>query len=92
MADLVGIRIDPAQTGTVFSASGELEVVYGRVTLEIGRGRGRHRWVATVALADQAWQEAALGHLGFLRYFDASFLGGRREVRLRRNAVPLPKV
>lgn len=35
-------------------------------------------------------QEALLGHRGFLQYFDATFSGAKREVKLRRNAEQFP--
>jgi hypothetical protein len=48
LADLVGIVLDPSQTGTALTASGEMAVTYADVTFEIGQGRGKRRWRATV--------------------------------------------
>lgn len=88
VSDLVGIVVDPRHTGTILSASGEMTVTYGTVILEFGQGRERQRWQTMVGVVQQPWQEALLGHAGFLRYFDVTFLGGKREVRLSRNKVP----
>lgn len=90
MAELVGIITEPLKTATVMSASGEMTVEYGEVIFEFGRGRGKAQWRAVVGIVDQPWAEAVLGHTAFLRYFDATFFGGKREVRLKRNGVKLP--
>ena len=91
MAELVDVAVDLSPATTMLSASGEVEVVYGQVTLEVGRGRGRYRWQGTVGIVDQPWEEAVLGHAGFLRYFDVTFFGERREARLKRNRLALPQ-
>jgi hypothetical protein len=88
LADVVGVVVDPLQTGTADSASGPMAVNYGRVTLELEKGRERYRWNTMVAIADQPWQEAILGHIGFLRHFDVEFRGEKRDVRLKRNRLP----
>ena len=90
IADLIGVVVDPTQTSVATSASGELPIVYGKVTLEIGKGKGRYRWQATVGVVNQPWQEAILGHAGFLHYFNAVFSWSKREVRLTRNDIALP--
>jgi len=91
VADLIGIKANTSQTSTVMSASGEMTVSYGRVTIEIGHGRQKYRWGAIVGIVEQPWQEALLGHIGFLRYFDVTFLGAKQEVKLKRNTIPFPK-
>ncbi|MEX0678230.1 MAG: aspartyl protease family protein [Pirellulales bacterium] len=91
MAELVGMEVDASRTAIVTSASGEMSVSYGDVTLEVGRGRARYRWRTTAGVVKQPWREAILGHMGFLRYFDVTFFGETREVRLTRNAMPLPE-
>lgn len=90
MADLVGIHVDTKQTSVATSASGEMTVAYGDATLEVGKGKGRYRWRTTVGVVDQPWQEAILGHAGFLHYFDALLSWGKSEIRLTRNSVALP--
>jgi len=91
LADLIGVTGNPARAATLLSASGEMSVTYTNVAFELGRGRGKVYWSATVAIIEEAWQEVVLGHAGFLEYFDATFFGVRRQVRLRRNTRPLPK-
>lgn len=90
MAELVGLAVDPAQTSIVLSASGEMRVRYGEVTIEAGQGKVLHRWRTTVGVVEQTWNEALLGHAGFLRYFDVTLCGAKREVQLRRNTAPFP--
>lgn len=90
VANLVGAERVSDQTGMILSASGEMPVTYGAVTIEFGLGPERYRWRATVGIVDQPWKEALLGHIGFLRYFDVTFLGGHRESQLTRNTVALP--
>lgn len=91
IADLVGIKVDESQASTVMSASGEMKVAYGKVMIEVGHGKQRYGWRATVGIVQQPWQEALLGHIGFLRYFDATFMGAKREIKLKRNTIPFPK-
>jgi hypothetical protein len=90
MAEFVGAVINPSQTALATSASGEMTVAYGKVTLEVGKGRGRYRWRAIVGVVDQPWEAAILGPAGFLHYFNAAFSWQKREVRLMRNTVALP--
>ena len=91
IAEVLGVNLDPRNRGTVLSASGEMSVVYGDISLEIGRGRARYRWHTTVGFLSQPLEEALLGHRGFLQYFDVSFLWVRKEIRLHRNAEPFSK-
>jgi hypothetical protein len=82
---------DPTRNAILLSASGEMAVTYAKVGFEFGRGRGKVRWSATVAIIEQGWQEAVFGHAGFLEYFDTTFLGLKQEIRVKRNARSLPK-
>lgn len=91
LAEAAGIVADTSQTSVAMSASGEIPVVYGRATLEVGRGKERFRWKTTVGIVDQPWQEAILGRRGFLQFFDVTFRGGKQEIILKRNRVPFPK-
>lgn len=91
MADLVGIAVDSEHISAILSASGPMPVAYGTVQLEVRQGKERYRWRARVGVADQPWQEPLLGHHGFLQYFDATFFGGKRQVRLKRNKVAFAK-
>lgn len=38
MADLIGMAVDPTQTAIATSASGDLPIAYGQVTLELPKG------------------------------------------------------
>ena len=90
IADHIGVESISDQTGTILSASGEMPATYGAVSIEFGPESERYRWRAVVGIVDQPWKEALLGHIGFLRYFDVTFLGDDRAVQLARNTVPLP--
>lgn len=90
LAELIGVAIVPGSSAIMVTASGEITVGYGHVTFELGKGRSRYRWTATVGIIDQPWEEAVLGHAGFLQYFDVSFLGDRKQVRFKRNQLSLP--
>ncbi len=90
MAEFVGVAIDSSKKAIIRSASGEMPVEYGEAVFEVGAGRSKVRWPAVVGIVDEPWEEAILGHAAFLRFFDATFLGEEREVRLKRNGVRLP--
>lgn len=90
IADFIGIEEISDQISTVLSASGEMPVHYGVMTIECGTEQEQYRWRAAVGIVNQPWKEALLGHAGFLDYFDATFFGGERQVQLMRNAVPFP--
>ena len=91
-ADRIGVIEAAVPDGTVLSASGEMPVTYGTLIIELASGVEHYRWNAVVGIVDQPLREALLGNIGFLRYFDVTFFGERREVRLTRNAVALPQV
>jgi hypothetical protein len=85
MADRLGVVVGEQPRSLVESASGELSVAYGDVTIEVTDGSEWHKWQAVVGIVDQDWTEAILGHSGFLEFFDVLFRGHEREVVLTRN-------
>ena len=87
MAEALGVVSDAESSVNMLSASGEFLVRYGAVTIELRQARESYRWPAVVGIVGRPWREALLGHSGFLRYFDVTFFGEKREVRLRRNKV-----
>jgi hypothetical protein len=96
IASFVGITILSTNPSTALGAGGEIEIAYGNVVLELSSGKKSYRWCATVGISSEPWEEAVLGHVGFLQYFDATFLGEKRAVRLKRNkllfeAIQLPR-
>ena len=57
----------------------------GEVEIEASQGRESHRWLAQVlfvSLSRPAHERVIVGHAGFLPYFDVTFLGRKRELRL----------
>lgn len=90
MADLIGIESPQEKNFSAISASGKFPIWYAKITLEISLGDESYHWETTVAVADQMWEEAILGHLGFLNYFDAKFFGEDHLIELARNGTPLP--
>lgn len=91
MAEQLGI-VPNSQTFTVQSASGDILVTYGEVTIEVEQGADLYRWPVVVGIAPEPWPEAILGHAGFLDYFDITFLGMEKSVSIVRNALPLSTV
>jgi hypothetical protein len=90
LATLIGIATDPANSVTMLTASGEIDVGYGQVTFELGKGKNLCRWSATFGIIDQPWEKAILGHAGFLQYFYVTLFGEKKQIRFRRNQSRLP--
>jgi hypothetical protein len=47
---------------------------YGRITVEVTDGNELHSFPITVGVISEEWSEAILGHMGFLEFFEATFL------------------
>ncbi len=69
-----------------------MELSYGKVIFELGAGRYIHRWCATVGITSERWAEAILGHVGFLQFFDATFMGHANRIQIKRNKRKLEPV
>jgi hypothetical protein len=65
---------------------------FGEVVLTITDGTAAHSWKARVGFSDAPLRHPLLGQNGFLQYFDVTFLGADRIVRIAPNPtfVSLP--
>lgn len=50
MADVLGVAVDETEAHTAASATGEMAVVYGRVTIAVGQADESYRWRAQRSL------------------------------------------
>jgi hypothetical protein len=91
MADVLGVAIKEDAGYDVMSASGDMAVRCGKLSIQLSQGDEEYRWPLTAGVVDRRWREAILGHAGFLEYFDATFLGAQGEVVLTRNSSALPR-
>ena len=85
MADALGIVA--SESFGIESASGRMTASYATVHLEVSDDTEQYQWPSVIGVIDQPWSEAILGHAGFLRYFDVTFLGKSSEVILQRNEL-----
>ena len=88
-ADLLGIDLTHAPTGTAQSASGQIVTLrYADVFLQLANDDGEIlEWRATVAFAPKRGTHPLLGFAGFLQFFDTTFLGEQEEVTLIPNGL-----
>jgi predicted aspartyl protease len=73
MAKKLGVQPIAADAPSIQSASGNLSVTCGRLTVEITDDANSYSFPITVGIVSQDWSEAILGHHGFLEHFDATF-------------------
>ena len=88
-ADLLGIDLTHAPTGTAQGATGQTVTVrYAEVLLQLTNDDGETlEWRATVAFAPKRGTHPLLGFAGFLQFFDTTFLGELEEVTLTPNGL-----
>ena len=72
MAEKLGVTPLSPDTTTIQSASGELSVVYGNITVEVADEVDLYSFPISVGIVSEDWSEAILGH-SFLEHFDATF-------------------
>lgn len=82
IARKLGVTPLSEERGTINSASGEMQVWYGELTIEVTDGKERHALPIVVGVVPQDWSEMILGHLGFFEHFDAAFSATDRTVTL----------
>lgn len=82
MAEKLGVTPLSAGSSIIQSASGEMSVVYGRITVEIADEDDHFSFPITVGIVGEDWSEAILGHVGFLEHFDATFSYAEKLVTL----------
>ena len=71
-----------------FAGQDEVQVVPGRVTLELRQGSTLHRWETTVGFVEFAspeTEQGILGHAGCLDYFVITFDGEKHELTIEPN-------
>ena len=73
LADELGVTPVSETRHGVNTASGAMAVWYGRLTVEVTDGVDRYSFPAVVGVVSGEWDEAILGHVGFLEHFDATF-------------------
>lgn len=81
MARKLGVTPLSEETTTIQSASGELSVVYGNVTVEVADEEDKYSFLIPVGIVSEEWSEAILGH-SFLEHFDATFSYAEKRVTL----------
>jgi hypothetical protein len=90
LAIAIGVDLNYQQAGTACGISGHpLDLIPGRVTLELSQDEEVYRWQTTVAfmeLASVADETVLLGHAGFFEYFTACFDSENRELSLAANS------
>jgi hypothetical protein len=91
VADEIGIELDANKRSQASGVTGQpLELLPGRVELEILGESEAYRWSDTISFARFADEEdecAILGHAGALRYFTATFDGERNQGSLLPNGT-----
>lgn len=85
MAQLIGVTATDDDDFRVHSASGEMTVRYADVQIYLEQEDEQILLPVTVGIIDQPWDEAILGHIGFLEYFTAQFNYRSQQVNLLRN-------
>jgi hypothetical protein len=87
IGERIGAEMDNSTAVTALGVGGQqVQVVPGAVDLELVQGKKRYRWradVAFISLPDPKREVTLLGHRGFLEFFDVTFYGENRKVRLR---------
>jgi hypothetical protein len=73
VAEKLGVVPLSADAMTIESASGEMSVWYGRLTVEVSDESEVYSLPMTVGVVSEDWSESILGHAGFLEHFDATF-------------------
>jgi predicted aspartyl protease len=84
VAEKLGVMPLSANTMTIQSASGEMKVWYGKLTMEVAQEEDVHAFPITVGVVGEEWSECILGHTGFLEHFDVTFSHADKEVTLIR--------
>lgn len=84
VAEKLGVVPLSAGAMTIESASGEMKVWYGRLTVEVSDENEVHSFPVTVGVVGEEWSESILGHTGFLEHFDATFSYADKLVTLIR--------
>jgi hypothetical protein len=84
VAEKLGVVPLSVDTATIHSASGEMKVWYGRLTIEVNDDEEVHSFPITVGVVGEEWSESILGHTGFLENFDATFSYADKLVTLIR--------
>ena len=83
IGEAIGADIDPNHTATAIGLGGQpVEVIMGKLTLELTQGSYYHTWTARVGFIDQKHGLALLGHRGFLDYFKATFHGDLHQLQI----------
>ena len=85
MAKLIGVTPRESDAYRVYSASGEMVVQYADVQIFLEQEDEQVLLPVTVGVIDQPWDEAILGHIGFLEYFTAQFNYRNQHIGLIRN-------
>ena len=86
VAQRIGIDLTNAPSGSISGLPpGSVLVRYARVTLRIADNHERREWEAWVGFTPAQIRFPALGFLGFLQYFAATFHGDREELELTVN-------
>lgn len=73
VAEKLGVVPLTSDPMTIKSASGEMNVWYGSLTVEVSDENEAHSFSITVGVVSEEWSESILGHAGFLEHFDATF-------------------
>lgn len=82
VAKKLGVTPVSNERGTILSASGEMHVWYGELSIEVTDGNESYELSIVAGVVPQDWSEMILGHLGFFEYFDAVFSDTDRTVTL----------
>jgi predicted aspartyl protease len=91
LAEAIGVRLDREQIGSASAVGGHIvQLVPGRVTLEMSDGNDVIRWTTTVSFLKTAGGDdeiALLGFSGFLEFFRAVFDSQLQELELTPNST-----
>jgi predicted aspartyl protease len=90
LANAIGIQLEHASTGQASAVGGHaVEIIPGRVTLQIAQSGVEYRWHATVGFLEVEQPEdevALLGYAGLLEFFTAMFDSEQRQLELTPNS------
>ncbi|HEV3143662.1 MAG TPA: hypothetical protein VGZ47_07255 [Gemmataceae bacterium] len=85
-AQIIGIDLTTAPSGSSFGSSIGVPVRYAEITLRLTDGIEQREWPARVAFAQVPLRRAVLGFAGVLQFFYSLFDGEREELELTINA------
>jgi predicted aspartyl protease len=84
LAEKLGIAPLSDESSTVESASGAMNVWYGRITIDVADTDEVHSFSTIIGVVSEEWSECILSHIGFLEHFDATFSHVDKTITLTR--------